>query len=313
MADTPTVNTMRGPKPIDELGFTLMHEHVFIHSAGVLDNWPHLWDRETEVQKAITTLNEAKANGVDTILDLTTIDLGRDIARLKEVADHVDLNMIVSTGLWLDPPRSIARMSPEEMADLFIHDVEEGIADTGVKAGAIKVASEPVVDGANVQILKAAAIAHRKTGVPISTHTFVRNANGLAQQNVFERAGVDLSRVVIGHTGDSEDLEYIEAIVKRGSYVGMDRFGLGLPTERRAAVVAKMCERGHSDRMVLSHDTSCYMALAPPDPDRPWKSNYGLIQGEVLPLLLDLGVTEAQVEEMTVENPRRIFETQGGY
>ena len=225
MADNPTVNTMRGPRPTAELGFTLMHEHVFVHSAGVLDNWPHLWDRDAEIQKAITALNEAKANGVDTILDLTTIDLGRDIARLKEVADHVDLNMIVATGLWLDAPRSITRLSPEGMADLFIHDIEEGIGDTGVKAGAIKVASEPVVDGPNAQILKAAAMAHRKTGVPISTHTFVRNASGLAQQNVFERAGVDLSRVVIGHTGDSEDLEYIEAVVKRGSYIGMDRFG----------------------------------------------------------------------------------------
>ena len=313
MATTPTVNTMRGPKPTDALGFTLMHEHVFVHSAGVMDNWPHLWDRDAEIQKAITTLNEAKANGVDTILDLTTIDLGRDIARLKEVADHVDLNMIVATGLWLDAPRSISRMSPAEMADLFIHDIEEGIGDTGVKAGAIKVASEPVVDGPNAQILKAAAMAHRKTGVPISTHTFVRNASGLAQQNVFERAGVDLSRVVIGHTGDSEDLEYVEAIVKRGSYIGMDRFGLGLSTERRAAVVAELCERGHTNRMVLSHDSSCYMALGAPDPDRPWQVNYGLVRREVIPLLLDLGVTEAQVVEMTVENPRRIFEAQGGY
>ncbi len=304
---------MKGPVFTKDLGFTLMHEHVFVLSAGVVENWPHIWDRSAEIKKAINTLNEAKAAGIDTILDLTTIDLGRDISRLMEVAKNVDLNIIVATGVWRDPPLFIRSMTAEQLAELFIHDVEEGIANTNVKAGAIKVASEPIVDQPNKVVLEAAAIAHRKTGAPISTHTFVQHANGLAQQDVFERFGVDLGRVVIGHTGDSEDLAYVEAILKRGSYIGMDRFGLGLSTDKRARVVSEMCKRGHADKMVLSHDTSCHMGLSPPNPNRPWTTNYQLVHTEVIPLLLNFGVTEVQIDAMTIDNPRRVFEKQGSY
>ena len=194
----PTVDTVKGPVDTASLGFTLMHEHVFVRTPGVFENWPHLWDEEREIKGATGKLNEAKASGVDTMLDLTTIDLGRNIPLLQRVAADAQVNIIVATGVWIRPPHYIQNMEVEPLAELFVHDVERGIAGTGVKAGAIKVASEPVVDAVNEKVLRAAARAHRATGVPISTHTYVRNKTGLTQQDVFADEGVDLGRVVIG-------------------------------------------------------------------------------------------------------------------
>ena len=213
-------------------------------------------------------LTEAKGAGVDTILDLTTIDLGRDVPLVQQVAPKVDINIIVATGIWLNTPMYVERMmDADQLAEVMARDIQVGIADTGVKAGAIKVATEPTMDSTNEVILRAAARAHRGTGAPISTHTYPRNKTGLTQQDVFASEGVDLGRVVIGHSGDSEDVEYLSALIRRGSYIGMDRFGIErlLPDDKRIAVVARMCEMGHANKMVLSHDTNCWFDTMPPD------------------------------------------------
>jgi phosphotriesterase-related protein len=187
-----------------------------------------------------------------------------------------------------------------------------------VKASIIKCATdEPGVTEDVERILQAAARAHRATGVPISTHTHPASGVGLKQQDVFESEGVDLSRIVIGHSGDSEDIDYLRKICDRGSYIGMDRFGIDIFLEgpKRVATIAKMCELGYAEKMVLSHDASCYFGWADPALREKllpnWHFNH--IPDDVIPALKDAGVSDQQVQTMTVENPRRIFERQGSY
>lgn len=313
----PSVPTTTGPVDTSSLGFTLMHEHVFTRSPGVFEAWPHLWDRAAEIERAVSTFRELKREGVDTIVDLTTVDLGRDVEMVRKVARQVDLNIVMCTGVWRFPPRFFQNGRPDPIADLFVKDIEEGMGNTGVRAGIIKLATEPEVDDLNRTMLQAGARAHRRTGVPISTHHDVKTRCGLAQQDVFESEGVDLSRVVIGHSGDSDDVEYLESIIKRGSYIGMDRFGLDffLSTEKRVETVATLCKLGHADRMVLSHDTNCYMDTIPPalKAERMPKWHFLHITRDILPALRASGVTDEQVRQMTVQNPRRIFERQGAY
>ena len=312
-----TVPTVTGPVDTAKLGFTLMHEHVFNRSPGVFEAWPHLWDREAEIERAVGIFRELKAAGVDTIVDLTTVDLGRDVHMVREVGRQVELNIIMCTGDWRRPSAFFERRNPDPIADLFVRDIEEGIARSDVRAGVIKLATEPSVDALNETMLRAGARAHRRTGAPISTHTDVKTRSGLAQQDVFESEGVDLSRVVIGHSGDSDDIEYLTAIIGRGSYIGMDRFGLDffLSTEKRVETVARLCQMGQAAKMVLSHDTNCFMDTIP----RPIKEqrmpnwHFLHITNDVLPALRLAGVTDDQVRTMTVDNPRRIFERQGGY
>jgi phosphotriesterase-related protein len=315
----PTVNTVSGPIDTADLGFTLMHEHIIVESPGVRENFP-IFDRTAEIQKAIEKLKDVMSRGVKTLVDLTPGDW-RDIPLVKEVVAGSGMQVIVATGIYWEVPHHFRRetgRSVDYIADLFVRDIRDGIMDTGVKAGIIKCATdEPGVIEDVQRILQAAARAHRATGVPISTHTHPASGVGLKQQDVFESEGVDLSRVVIGHSGDSEDTEYLRKLCDRGSYIGMDRFGVDvyLPTPNRVATIAKMCEMGYAEKMVLSHDASCYFGWVDP-PLREkivpnWHFNH--IPDDVIPALQQAGVTEAQIQTMTVDNPRRIFERQGAY
>jgi hypothetical protein len=183
------------------------------------------------------------------------------------------------------------------MVDMFVRDIEEGIAGTGVRAAMLKCATdEPGVTPGVERVLRAVAQAHRQTGVPISTHTHAQfTRRGLEQQRIFEEEGVDLSRVVIGHSGDTTDIEYLEELIARGSYLGMDRFGIDtlLPFEDRVRPWPQLCERGHADKMVLSHDAACFNdwipeRAAPAFPN--W--HYLHIHNDVIPALRARGVTD---------------------
>jgi len=192
------------------------------------------------------------------------------------------------------------------------------IADTGIKAAILKCATdEPGVTPGVERVLRAVAQAHRHTGVPISTHTHAGTRRGLEQQRIFAEEGIDLSRVVIGHSGDTTDVDYLEELIGNGSYIGMDRFGIDvyLPFEDRVDTVARMCERGHAEKMVLSHDANCYWDALPEEtlPVVMPNWHYLHIHNDVIPALKDRGVTDEQLTTMLVDNPRKIFENQGAY
>jgi phosphotriesterase-related protein len=322
------LNTARGPIDTTDLGVTLMHEHVFTMTVEIMQNYPDAWgDEEQRVADAITRLNELKAGGVDTIVDLTVIGQGRYLPRIARVAAATELNIVVAAGLYTfkDVPFCFESVGPgtllngpEIMTDMFVRDIEEGVADTGIKVGILKCATdEPGVTPGVERVLRAVAQAHKRTGVPISTHTHARLRRGLEQQRIFTEEAVDLSRVIIGHCGDTTDIDYLEELISNGSYLGMDRFGLDLilPDEDRVDTVARMCERGHADKMVLGHDTNCYFDRLP-EAVRPVAApnwHYLHIHNDVIPALKERGVTDDQVHTMLVDNPCRIFERQGAY
>jgi phosphotriesterase-related protein len=305
-----------------------MHEHVFILSPEITDNYPEVWGDEAKREAdAIARLNELKSRGVDSIVDLTVIGLGRYIPRIARIAAATDINIVVATGVYTynDVPMYFHFTGPggalgdgEPMVDMFVRDIEHGIADTGVKAAILKCATdEPGVTPGVERVLRAVAKAHRRTGVPISTHTHAATRRGLEQQRIFTDEGVDLTRVVIGHSGDTTDLDYLEELIGNGSYIGMDRFGADafLPFEDRVNTVARMCERGHADKMVLSHDASCFIDWLPEElvPVVLPNWHYLHIHNDVIPALKDRGVTDEQLTTMLVGNPRKIFESQGAY
>lgn len=322
------INTVKGAVETDSLGQTLMHEHIFVLSSEINQNYPEVWgDEETRINSAITRLNELKARGVDSVVDLTVIGLGRYIPRIKRIAEQTDINIIVATGIYTyqDAPMYFHYRGPgtelggpELMTDMFVRDIEEGIAGTGVKAAILKCATDKQGVTKDVErILRAVAQAHRKTGVPISTHTHARTERGLEQQRIFEEEGVDLSRVIIGHSGDTTDIDYLEKLAAQGSYLGMDRFGIDtiLTFEDRVKTVAEMCKRGHADKMVLSQDAACFNDWLPEEaiPIVLPRWHFLHIHNDVIPALKEQGVTDEQVHTMLVENPRKIFETQGAY
>jgi phosphotriesterase-related protein len=307
------VETARGPVATAELGATLMHEHIVTRSPGVQENWPHLWDRAGILALAERKMADLHARGIRAIVDLTTVDLGRDLDLIVQVAHRSPVHVIVATGVWWMPQRYFSSHGVDEVADLFIRDIRHGIGTSGVKAAIIKCATDtagvtPVIEN----ILRASARAQKATGVPISTHTWAAGRTGLAQQAIFAQEGVDLRRVIIGHSGDSDDLVYLRGLMERGSTIGMDRFGLEhlLPTAKRVDVIARLCAEGYAGRMVLSHDANCWSDMLSEDDKQRTRPlwHYNHIPDDILPALRKAGVSEDQIDQMLVRNPRAIFE-----
>jgi phosphotriesterase-related protein len=316
------VPTVRGPVDSAALGRTYMHEHIFVLSPDVQQNYPDEWgDEDTRVADAIQKLTELAGRGVTTIVDPTVIGLGRYIPRIQRIADRVpDLNIVAATGCYTygDVPFFFHYRGPglgqadDPMVDMFVGDITEGIAGTGVKAGMLKCAIDTQgMTGGVARVMRAVAKAHRATGTPITIHTHPGSQQGLAAWKLLEEEGVDPRRVVLGHSGDSSDLDYLQPLAEAGFILGMDRFGINLEAtfESRADTVVELCKRGFAESMVLAHDAACYI-----DWIEPWalaatpQWHYLHILDDVLPYLLDKGVTEEQIETMLTGNPRRIFE-----
>ena len=315
----PLVETVRGAVEVDRLGLTLMHEHVFVLNEEVRQNYPAGWDEDDRVDDAIGQLTALAARGCQTIVDPTVLGLGRDISRIKRVADGTELNIIVATGLYTynELPLYFKFRGPghdgvDPMTRLFIADITEGIADTGVKAAFLKCAIDDQGMTPGVErVLRAVCRAHAETGAPVTVHTHPHSGTGRDVLRVLREEAADLTKVVLGHSGDSTDLDYLSGLADAGCLLGMDRFGLDVitPFEDRVATVAAMCERGYAESIVLSHDASCYIDWFPPEviPLFAPSWNFDHLFDDVLPALRSRGVTDQQIEAMLVDNPRRYF------
>jgi phosphotriesterase-related protein len=319
------VETVRGPVELDRLGQTLMHEHVFVLSTEHVQNYgSDWWDEEARVADAIAKLDALYAKGIHTIVDPTVWGLGRYIPRIQRIAAATPVNIIVATGLYVyeELPQQYAYRGPGLLIDIpdpmitdFSRDITEGIAGTGVKAAFLKCCMETAEPTPGVErITRAIARAHLETGAPITVHTSGPHQGGRTAVRIFTEEGVDLSKVVIGHAGDSNDLDYLTELADSGVLLGMDRFGLDLfnPGTERVKTIAALAARGYAANMVLAHDANCFIDWfgAMHDELRPVAApnwHYEHISDDVLPALLAAGVTQAQIDTMLVENPVRYF------
>lgn len=306
------VQGVQGPIGTQALGLTLMHEHVALRTPGFAENYPFTFPRESVIEQASAELSQLRAKGIGTIVDLTTVDLGRDAGLLAEVSRRSGINIIAATGAYHHVPAYFKPRTAERISRLFIGDLEQGIAGTGVRAGVIKCAiDEPGMTDEIRKLTEAAALAHLATGALISTHTSPAGRTGLAQAGVLAGLGVDLSRVVIGHCGDTTDHGYLRELLGMGTNLGLDRFGLTdyLDTGQRCEVVAALCADGFDDRLVLSHDAACFSDVVSRryrDQHLPdWRMDH--IVDAILPRLRQLGVTESAIVNMTVANPARLL------
>jgi len=318
------IATVRGPLDTAELGETLMHEHVFVLTPEVQQNYPAEWDEEERVADAVAKLRALREVGVSTIVDLTVVGLGRYIPRIQRVNEQVDINIVVATGLYTYDAlpfyfRNPGRRAPDGsdlLASYFITDITQGIAETGVRAGILKCAIDaPGMTEGVERVLRAVCAAHKETGAPITVHTHPGSKTGLEVARVVSEEGVDPKAVVLGHSGDTDDADYLAQLADAGYLLGMDRFGINFAftLDQRVGIVAEMCRRGYAESMVLSHDASCYIDWLDnkilPTVLPTW--NYRHIHDDVLPALRQRGVTEEQITTMLVDTPRRYFERVG--
>ena len=295
-----------------------MHEHVFVLAPEALQNYGHLWgasywDEEERVADAIAKLRALREHGIQTIVDPTVPGLGRYIPRIQRVNAEVDLNIVVATGVYTfhDLPLFLRPRTDDAIAEIFIREIREGIDDTGVKAAFLKCAVDlHGITGDVPRILSACATASLETGAPIMVHTNAKLQTGLPALAELTRLGVPPANIVIAHAGDSDDLAYLRAIADTGASLGYDRFNMDFyaPDSTRLSTLSSLLLEGYGDRVHLAHDASAFFDVAVGNPlFADEVLDYLHISRTILPALLAAGVTQAQIDQMLIDNPRRFL------
>ena len=308
----PTVETVLGPIDASTLGNVLSHEHVLVGMGEDNHHYPWLFDWEQTRANTIRELTEARQGGIDTIIDLTTPDLGRDVEFVRDVSRASGINVIAATGIWRDIPRSFWTRDIDDIADIFVREIEVGIGDTGIKAGCIKVANDMGgVSPEGERVLRGAARACKRTGCPISTHQWAPEQVGRRQLEIFREEDAPIDRIAIGHSADTTDVEYLEELLSAGVFLSMDRYpgAAGRPNwEQRNATVRALVDRGWAARIMLGHDYAPMPVLRGHQPPAaPGTTRYLFVTTVAVPALVSAGVSEEIVATMMREVPRRFL------
>lgn len=312
----PTVETTRGPIDAEDLGRTLVHEHFRTVDEAVRFQFPHLYDEAAEWEAAIADANAVKEHGIQTVVEPSAMFLNRDAAFSKRVADESGLNVVLATGIYTYDhlPQPFLNRDEDALTAVFVHEIEKGVQETEVKPAFIKCAADEPGLTPNVEkVHRAAARASNQTGKPIMAHSRPASGTGHDQMRIFTQEGVDPAKVQIAHTGDTDDLDYIEKLLETGCWIGLDRYGLDLflPTAKRNATTLALLERGYADRMFLSQDYCSTIDWFPPEVQEYLKANevpdwsMTFLFEEVIPDLKDHGMTADQLDQMMVDNPKR--------
>ena len=312
----PTVETTGGPVEADQLGRTLIHEHFRTTDEAARFQFPHMYDEAAEREAALSDANAVRGHGIETVVEPSAMFLQRDAAFSKRVADETGLQIVLATGIYTYDhlPQAFLNRDEDAIAEILVHDIEQGIQGTGIKAAFLKCAADAPGVTPNVEkVHRACARASRRTGRPIMAHSHPSSGTGLEQMRIFEEEGVDPAKIQIAHTGDTDDLDYIEKLLERGPFIGMDRYGLDLflHTDKRNATVLALLERGHADRMFLSQDFCSTIDWFPPEVQQHLKDqevpNWSMtfLFDEVIPYLTENGMTQEQLDQMMIENPKR--------
>jgi phosphotriesterase-related protein len=295
------VQTVLGPLDASKLGFTLTHEHICLNRQGQSG-------RAKSVSKAVDKLKEARDAGINTIIDVTPFDVGRDVRFGAEVSRKSGMQIVSCTGQRFFAPDDARTL--EEITELFIRDIERGIDDTDIKAGVIKVAAvSGVMTSAEEKGFRAAARACKVTGVPIETHTNSPERGGEKQADIFESEGLSPAWVSLGHSNDTDDLDYLTGLARRGYTLGMDHAfwgnapGAALPWQRRVECIKQLVDAGFVNQIFLSND------WVHGDVEREKVNPDGMLFTirKTIPYLKQIGVSQREIHIITVENPKRFF------
>jgi phosphotriesterase-related protein len=318
------VQTVLGPISGDRMGFTAPHEHMLASSTDFMRLWPeYLGGRSAFTNRVAERMKVAKAAGIDTIVDCTTADLGRDVRLLQEVSRRSGVQIIATTGHWLTPTPSFEARTADELADFFTLEIERGMEDTGIKPGVIKAASEG--DGMTPfqeKVFRAAARASKRTHVPVTTHSDARRRGGEQQAAIFEQEGLNPRMVCIGHSDETVDFDYLAGLARRGYTLGLDHlfYGLssmgagtnGIPAwQDRAVTLRKLIDAGFNDRIFLASDWMFGLTIAPTGTidvlteRNPFGNLFNV--RNTIPYLRQMGVTDEQIRTITVMNPKAFF------
>jgi phosphotriesterase-related protein len=319
------VNTVTGQISSDDLGMTLMHEHFAFGFPGFQGDTLGPYDPKAIVQTGIEVAEKAKAQGVKTIVDATPNECGRDVEVLREISERAEIQVICSTGYYFEDEGAPAYFAfrqglgtaEAEVEELIMTEITDGIGDTGIRPGVVKLASsKDVITDYEMMFFTAGAKAQRETGIPIITHT-QEGTMAPEQAELLISEGADPNRLMIGHMDGNTDQAYHIGTLDHGVNIAFDRYGIqglvGMPMDQmRTACLLGLLGLGYTERIMLSHDTvNVWLGRPPVLPEEAEKllANWHITHlfENVVPFLKDAGISDEQLDTIFVENPKRLF------
>ncbi len=313
------VHTVLGPVDLTDLGPTLVHEHVAMadwsmrHAFG-----ERFYQHALVADRAVEHFSRAREAGVRTVVDGTPVNMGRDVGLIREVAERTGLNFVVSSGFYYVEEVYLTWRSEEEVYDLLSRECRDGVADTGVRPGMMKAAcADAGITPLLENVFRAVGRVAAEQRLPVFAHHHVAAGTGEAIVDLFEDCGVAPSQVVLGHSGDTDDVDHLERLLARGCYLGLDRFGYCDHDDSfasRVRTVVELCARGHADRLLLSHDLAVFLGVF-----GSWEdfvahdhlahgADFTFVHTQVLPALVEAGLEPGAVAALLEHNPRELFD-----
>jgi predicted metal-dependent phosphotriesterase family hydrolase len=351
-----TVQTVLGPVPVEDLGRVMHHEHLLSlvpgpwlsggrpTDRGAADRDPVLddWRAEDQVRHAVSALSGLRELGVGTVVDLSPYGVvGRDadganVTLLQRIARESGLHVVAGSAVYLESfsPVWAVQADLRQMTERFLADAQTGIGSGAVRAGVFgeQATSLDRITAHEEKCLRAAARAHRETGLALTTHT-THGTMALEQLEILRQEGADLDRVVIGHMDTRADFDYVQEVARTGVHLAFDTVGkqnwdffVDPPPARpddggytkngwhqsdvtRARRIAALMAEGFEDQVLLAQDLTGAEVWLNPRTHGQW--GYSYLGSSFSALLLEHGVTEAQVEKMVQANPARMLEVGG--
>lgn len=297
------------PKDPDDLGFVLPHEHVAVRWPAMSLAYPESYSREDIVDRCVIKLNDARAAGVDTIFDASTIEMSRDVSLVAEVAERTGLRIIMCTGFFTDIPQYFRLRPRAAITEFLLRELRDGISDSGVRAHFVKFSCDGPLDTPHKRIASAVAEAAATANAPLYLHTDAESRNATALVQFFLSEGIVPTQMYVGHVDEAVDIDYARGLLETGCFVGFDKVGLGSVerTHEKLAIVAALASEGHATRLLLSHDASAYMDLADVsalDEHQPsWRHDFIPTIG--FELLAQYGMDAQTIRQVTHANPAR--------
>lgn len=304
------IQTVLGKIPAESLGVTLIHEHFFCGSAEMQRALGDRWCNRAElVEKSVRDLAFAKEKyGLCTVVDGSPANLGRDASLLREISEKSGVNIVASCGAYFHESPTFRAWDPAELAAFFIDECQSGIDGTDALPGILKCATGfPGFTEINEILLEAIGIVQHRTGLPMFAHNEHHKKTAIRQLEIFHRAGVDMSRLIIGHCSDTQDIGYLEAILREGCYLGFDRLH---PSDAQADTVCELMHRGWTERILLSRDSCQFIDFN----GRTWEklkndpSKYPIVLEQFPAMLKSRGVSDAELLTLLCGNPARVLD-----
>jgi phosphotriesterase-related protein len=297
-----------GPCRADELGLVLPHEHVLVDFIGAEQASPDRYDRGEVVRVVVPYLRQARERGVGTLFECTPAYLGRDPVLLRRLAEASGLKLVTNTGYYAANggkhlPAHAHTEGADALARRWIGEAREGIGETGIRPGFIKIGVDAgPLDAMGRKLIEAAARTHRATGLTIAAHTGDGRA-AMEQLDILAAEGIAASAWIWVHAQVEADGRLHREAAERGAWVEFDGLGPGTVADH-VALVDSLRRAGHLERVLVSHDGGWYHVGEPEG--GPFRGYETLVDAFV-PALRAAGWTEGEVEQLTRRNPAAAF------